>query len=178
MTSAEADSGQAQVQAERLLAGIRPRLAWLARAFACGASEAQDLEQEMALASLRDHPQYRNAGPPEAWAWRVALNVCRMHARRRHLERSVTEKLAAEGLPVTRASGPVAPDELTERMELALAQLDSRQAEALRLRAFAGCSYAEIGDVLELGETAVRAAIFRARRRLVQLLGPCLEAGR
>jgi RNA polymerase sigma-70 factor (ECF subfamily) len=172
----EAEGRRARAEAERLLAALRPRLASLARAFARGSAEAEDLEQEMALAILRDHPRYRSEGAPEAWAGRVALNVCRMHARRRRLERSIAEKLATEGLPVTRASGPAAPDELTERVELALAQLDSRQAEAIRLRAFAGYSYAEIAAALGLSKAVVKVTIFRARRSLAQLLGPHLEA--
>ena len=165
------DSGDAAA----LLRAVRGRIARLAGSFARSAAEAEDLEQEMSLAIVRDFESYRGKGNPRAWAGRVALNVCRMYARRRKIENSVSEDLRKQGLPVAGEHLGDDASESSEAVEAALSRLEPRQAEVIRMRCLASMSYAEIGEALELSPGAVRAAVFRARRRLAGLLKPYLE---
>jgi RNA polymerase sigma-70 factor (ECF subfamily) len=175
MPSGDAFEGPKPAEAERLLAAVAPRLAPLARAFARSPEEAEDLQQAMSLSIIRAHGQHRGEGAPEAWAGRVALNTCRVHVRRRRLERSVVESLAAHDLPVPALDQPEPGGELGARLEEALDRLEPRQAEAIRLRALAGLSCAEIAVALDMTEGAVQQALCRARRHLADILTPCLE---
>jgi RNA polymerase sigma-70 factor (ECF subfamily) len=160
---------------EKLLRAARGRISRLARAFARSAEEAEDLEQEMSLAIVRDHKGYRGEGDARAWAGRVALNVCRMHARRRRLERSATEELRRQGLLLPQERPSNDAGEFARRLERALGEMDPGWAEALRMRSLAGLSYARIAEALGMTPGAVRVTVFRARRRLAELLGPYLE---
>jgi RNA polymerase sigma-70 factor (ECF subfamily) len=175
MSSGGALQEPTQAEAERLLAAAASRLARLALAFARSAEEAGDLQQEMALSIVRDRGRYGSEGAAEARTSRVALNVCRVHVRRRRLERSVVASLAAHDLPVPPPDPPGVGEESSARLEEALGRIEPGQAEAVRLRALAGLSYAEIAEALEMTEAAVKAAVFRARRHLADLLSPYLE---
>jgi len=175
MSPGGALEGPQPAEAERLLAAVALRLAPLARAFARSPEEAEDLQQAMSLSIIRDHGQHRGEGAVETWALQTALKACRIHVRRRRLERSVVESLAAHDLPVPALDQPEPGGELGARLEEALDRLEPRQAEAIRLRALAGLSCAEIAVALDMTEGAVQQALCRARRHLADILTPFLE---
>jgi DNA-directed RNA polymerase specialized sigma24 family protein len=143
-----------------------PQLASMARAFARSAEEAERLLAEMLQAS---------AGAPTA-GLRPALEVCRAHARRRRLERTVAEKLAATELPISARGDPAAGDEFPAALEDTLSRLEASQAEVLRLCALGGLSTAEAAAILNAPEESVRRALFRGRRHLADLLTSGREA--
>ena len=152
-------------------AGPDPRFTLLARAFARSADEAESLRAEMLAASAA-----AGAAVSEAERLTAALVVCRAQARKRRLERTVAENLAAKELPVSARSDPQAGEIFHAALEDALSRIEPAQAEALRLCALAGMSGTEAAGALGVPEEAVRSALFKARRHLADLLTSNLGA--
>ncbi len=152
---------------------VAARLAALARAFARSAGEAAELHAEM-LQIVRGECAGSGPGsrsePAPAEVARLALGICRTGARKRRLERTVAEKLAATDLPVSARSDPAAGDEFPAALEDALSRIEPSQAEALRLCVLAGLPVADAAALLDLPEESVRRAVFQARRHLADML--------
>jgi RNA polymerase sigma-70 factor (ECF subfamily) len=110
-------------------------------------------------------------GSPEAWAWRVALNLVASGFRRRAIEQRACARLAARSTaaPASPADGDVAADRLAVRA--ALADLPERQRAALVLRFYADLSVAQTAAALGCAEGTVKSLTNRAvdtlRRRLL-----------
>ena len=125
--------------------------------------DAQDAAQEVFLRLFRHLD--RIDGDPKAWLYRVTVNVCNDHYRRR----KVVVELDVE------AKDP-APDALRvltleERKRLVmegLATLAAREREAVVLRDIEGLSTAEVAGILGVEEVTVRSQIFSARVKLAK----------
>ncbi len=125
--------------------------------------EAEDVRQEvfvLAISALRRGAEPRTFRP---WLYRIAHNACMTHLRARR--------------PVLVAEGGVLLERATEepidghREELRqllddIAELPDVQRGALLLREMDGFSYEQVGEVLGVPQSTVRASIFRARRTL------------
>jgi RNA polymerase sigma-70 factor (ECF subfamily) len=129
--------------------------------------EAEDAAQQTfvsAYRSLLRGTEPRDAAP---WLAAIARNECRARIRKRMraplaLEYELEEQLAHPG--------DIA-DESERRAELAaltkaIAELPSRQREAVALRDFLGLSYEEVASTLSVSVPVVESLLFRARRRL------------
>jgi RNA polymerase sigma-70 factor (ECF subfamily) len=116
-------------------------------------------------------PDYRDTGSPfKAWLFRIAHARVVDYYRRQEVRRTVPlhEQLAA--------SGKADPDELAadrdaaRRIWAALPHLTGEQRQVISLRFIAGFSTAEVADVLEKTEGAIRAIQHRALASLRRLL--------
>src|SRR3954463_12852756 len=126
--------------------------------------EAEDVKQEVFVLAIS---ALRRGAEPDAfrpWLYRIAHNACMSHLRMR---RPVL--VADNGVLV----GPAAAAEPVqhhreERRQLLddIGKLPDVQRGALLLREMDGFSYEQVGEVLGLPLSTVRASIFRARRTL------------
>ena len=126
--------------------------------------EAEDVKQEVFVLAIS---ALRRGAEPDAfrpWLYRVAHNACMSHLR---VRRPVL--VADNGVLV----GPAAMAEPVQhhREELRqllddIGKLPDVQRGALLLREMDGFSYEQVGEVLGLPLSTVRATIFRARRTL------------
>ncbi len=141
--------------------------------------DAEDCAQEAFLKAFRSLAGFRFESSFSSWLYRLTSNVCLdfLRARRRRAETSLTaddddgDELA---LPIPDpADGPEA---LAEKAELrgqvrsALAKLPDDSRQVLLLRELCGLSYDEIADETGLELGTVKSRIFRARRRLADIL--------
>jgi RNA polymerase sigma-70 factor (ECF subfamily) len=136
--------------------------------------DAEDLTAltfERALAGIG---RYENRGTPfSQWLFRIAANLAIDRARR------------AQGVVLLGddALNPLgSPDSLTnpailvERWERANRLLDGvsalpqEQQEAVRLRFYAECSFAEVGEAMARSEAAAKQLVYRALRQLRAVL--------
>jgi RNA polymerase sigma factor (sigma-70 family) len=136
--------------------------------------EADDAVQSTflyAFALLRRGIEPRAALP---WLYTIAHNVCR--TRRRALKRRGRVESAVELDAINERIGRDDPtrDDL-DAIAAALATLPEAQRNAFLLREWQGLSYSEIASRLGLTESAVEAALFRARRNLAQRLQQAAE---
>lgn len=131
--------------------------------------DAQDAAQEVFLRLFRN--QSRVGPDPKAWLYRVTVNVCNDHYRRR---RNV---VALDSL-ASRAEADPAPDpervlSAAERKRLvaeALEILPERERTALVLRDIEGLSTAEVAAILGIEEVTVRSHAASARLKLAKFV--------
>jgi RNA polymerase sigma-70 factor (ECF subfamily) len=174
---AAARAGDARATRELLERAAAPAWRW-SHGFCRNRDDADDLAQDVLVALLRSLPKYRGESSLSTWTYVVARRAC---ARRRMRERRQTS-LDAPGASHLRdrpdpAAGPArALDRrrLGERLESAIAALPEAQRAVLVMRDVEGLSAAEVGEVLGLGERAVKSRLHRARLALRARLAPHL----
>jgi RNA polymerase sigma-70 factor (ECF subfamily) len=122
----------------------------------CGSPEsARDVVQEAFAVAIREQHTLRREESLAAWVWRIAYRL----ALRDRRSRGGTAELPAD-LTVLDA-------ERDSRLDAAIRTLPPQRRLILFLRYFAGFSYAEIAEALEISEGTVAAALSQARAALV-----------
>jgi len=157
------------------LEDLHRRLVRLAVKLIWNRDDAEDTVQEafrLALAKGVEHhvAHYR------AWMLRTVGNLCLNHRRR-----TKPEPLADWIDPLHEATPEMAAQQVEQlaRLRSAMEKLPQQQRLSLTLRTMEEMNYADIANVMQLSESAVRAHVHLARRRLAELIGhPCGEAGR
>lgn len=141
----------------------RPLKAYLMSASGGDFALADDLFQESYFRFLRAEFEATDDTHRKNYLFRIATNLLRDHHRRRRPE--VSE------LP-ERAAGSDSGNHVLMRSDLsrALRALKPRDRTLLWLAHVEGFSHREIGRALELQTDSVRPMLFRARRRLAEIL--------
>ena len=151
---------------------------------------AEDLAQDVFLRIYRARKRYVPGSKFSTWmftiAHNVALNALRGLSRRREVNLVGSESgelggnpldakaLAASGLMPTRQ---LEKAELSEVVNMAVADLNERQRMAVLLNKFEHMSYEEIAEVMELSPAAIKSLLSRARANLREVLMPYLQQG-
>lgn len=134
--------------------------------------EAEDLVQEALVTAWRRLPELREDAAFGAWLGMIVINACRQWQRRRGRWPVSLDALEAE-IPSDPQPGPL--ERLIEREQWrlrreALRALPEGNRVPLLLHVFAGCSYAEIADLLQMPLTTIEGRIYRAKQQLRRLL--------
>jgi RNA polymerase sigma-70 factor (ECF subfamily) len=130
-------------------------------------AEARDCLQETFLRAFRAYGRLRNFEHLRAWLYKIATNTARTQLARNHRRQRLTVG-PLEALP----SGERAVDvQVAERTQLAAVKravqaLPERQRAALLLRKYQELEYAEIAATLGCSETAARANVYQALKKL------------
>ncbi len=129
-----------------------------------GHADTEDVTQEAFLRLWRNPAQVRDASVLRSWLIRVATNLVMDRFR----ARPTAELDDALEVADTRETASVALDrqEVTRRMDRALAKLPDRQKLALTLVQFEHMSNAEAAQALEVSVDALESLLARARRTL------------
>jgi RNA polymerase sigma-70 factor (ECF subfamily) len=128
---------------------------------------AEDIAQDVFLAAWKAAPSFKPRAAARTWLLRITANKCLNHKRARR--RRPTVSLVTE---------PASPDEdtaevdLSAQLQAAMADLVPRQRAAVLLRHVHGLGLADIAAVLETTPPVVKALLFRAHRRLRQIIDP------
>jgi RNA polymerase sigma factor (sigma-70 family) len=140
-----------------------------------GAEAAEDIVASTFLAAFSQRATYdltrQDARP---WLYGIAGNMIRRHYRD---EVRMLRALARTGLdPVAESFADLADDRLTaaatsRAVAAAVAALTSEQRDVLLLVAWAGLTYDQVAQALEVPEGTVRSRLNRARARLRTALG-------
>jgi RNA polymerase sigma-70 factor (ECF subfamily) len=130
---------------------------------------AEDVAQETLVRVWERWSTGHITGRPEAWAWRVAVNLASSRFRRRAAERRAYARLDRRSAAAAAAAAPPdQADQLTVRD--AVAALPERQRAALILRYYADLPVAEVATALGCAEGTVKSLTHKAveslRRRL------------
>ncbi|MBV8841910.1 MAG: sigma-70 family RNA polymerase sigma factor [Bryobacterales bacterium] len=127
--------------------------------------DAQDAAQEVFLRLYRN--LRRIEGDPRSWLYRVTVNVCRDHHRRRKHTGQLDLHLADPAIsPETAAS----LDERKRLLMQGLQTLPERERAAVVLRDIEGLSTAETAGILGVEEVTVRSHISGARVKLAKYM--------
>ena len=127
--------------------------------------EAEDAVQSTFLNAFRGIKRGIVPENESAWLFAIAQNVC-LSRRRSTWRRGRIE--SPTDFDVVQELAP-APSRLADELlglQDVLEQMPESQRRAILLREWQGLSYREIGEELQLSQTAVETLIFRARRSL------------
>jgi RNA polymerase sigma-70 factor (ECF subfamily) len=120
---------------------------------------------ERVLTARRGYDPRR--GSEKTWLYAIALNRVRDHARRAGAEARALERAAPA--PDT-AGDPLAAIEVREQLAPALARLAPEEREAIALRFGADMTVPEIAELLGEKLTTVEGRVYRALRKLRDLV--------
>ncbi len=144
----------------------------VARAFATGDADRQDLIQEILLQMWCSLPRFEGKAKPSTWIYRVALNTALAWRRKEKKHRPTeTPLIDVETLPASEADSAqrLAREEQVARLYDAIHQLPKVDA-ALVLLYLEDVSYREMAEVLGLSESNVGVKLNRARKALAELM--------
>ena len=143
--------------------------------------EAAEISQEVFLSAFRAVGQFRGEANFSTWLYRIALN----HAstRRRSLGTRQQRMLPIESANPLSDPEPGPPEilekqEIRERVQLALNQLDPEDAAVILLRDLQDVPYDEVARMLEIPVGTVKSRLHRARQALKSRLASYFCAGR
>ncbi|MFO0925586.1 MAG: sigma-70 family RNA polymerase sigma factor [Gemmataceae bacterium] len=130
---------------------------------------AEDLAQEAFLKALAHLHRFRAGTNFKAWLFRIAHNAFANHARADRRRTTLPDDLPApQRGPVEAACGK----EAVAHLAAAIDRLPTDFRAALLLRVEEELSFREIAAVLDTTEETARWRVFKARQKLLDLLGP------
>lgn len=144
-------------------------------------ASAEELVQETFLRVHRARERYVPEARFSTWLYRIATNLA-LNELRRPRHRAPHRSSDDDDGPVLGDEAP-AVDAVVEARALGraaareLAQLPEKQRAALCLTAVEGLSYAEVAEVLEVTEKAVKSLVHRARSTLATRLAYLRQEG-
>lgn len=137
---------------------------------------AEELAQEVFLRVYRSRNTYAAEAKFTTWLYRIASNLAVNHARDTRQERmgnvSLDEPDAETGMTIDVADGAMSAEQALLRRERLAAirkhvdALPERQRLAVLMHKYQGMDYRQIGDVLNLSESATKSLLFRAYETL------------
>ncbi len=139
--------------------------------------EAEDAVQEVFLKVYENAHRFEPKAKVSAWLHRITANHCLNLLRRRRPLLGSLDQEDGTGPPDPGANPLELLEErdLQRRLEELLEELPENQRRALILKRFAGLSYQEIGEALELSPQAVDGLLKRARQFLKKALKEYLD---
>lgn len=136
------------------------------------AHDAEDCLQETFLRAFRSYGRVRAGTNYRAWLYKIATNTARSQWKRRARHETHTIELdpdrQADEMSV---ADRVEQDALLAAVRRAVEALPDQQRAALIMRKYQELSYAEIAAALECTETAARANVYQAVRKLQARFG-------
>lgn len=140
-----------------------------------GDDAAEDAVHETFLKLLRDPPVCESLRGLKAWLYRVACNeAAALRRRQKRLVRMDADEIPHEETPLS----VLTASETTALVRRGLASITAEYRDVLLLREFGELSYAEIAEVTGSTVSAVKSAIFRARRALADAVRPMMTTER
>ena len=144
------------------------------------AGEAEDATQVAFLRAYRNLSRYDKARSFKTWLMSIASNHCIDRLRKRRMTLvSLDDEPTAAALALS-SSDPL-PEQATlqgernKQIQNLLQHLDHDYRLAVILRYWYDYSYAEIAKEMNTTESAVKSRLFRARRRLAELIGSAVD---
>jgi len=155
-----------------LVERYRPALLRVAAGMLSDAALAEDVVQETFLAVFAARHTFNPAFHFRTWLWTILLNFCRRHrARRGRQPEQFVQSTRANSEEPTLAGAETALSALllrerSEQLQRLLSELPEVQADAIRLRFFAGLPYHEIAQSMGV---SLGGAKLRVRAGLAKL---------
>jgi RNA polymerase sigma-70 factor, ECF subfamily len=134
---------------------------------------ADDLAQEVFLKVHRGLPYFRGEARLSTWIYRIVANVCTEARGRRPPEVAIDGDLPDRPRIERGAQdGAFAGVELRDRLDKALAQLPDNYRFLVAAHYLEGVQYDALAEALGLPIGTVKTHLYRAKRRLRELLDP------
>lgn len=140
--------------------------------------DAEDVVQETFLRAYRRLPQFGGDASFDTWLHRIAVNCAcdLLRTRQRgpvaYFEEEPAEQLGSLESAAASPERAAVAAEAQRRVNAALCDLTSRERTAFLLRHVEAMPIEEISQALGLSQGAAKQAVFRAVRKLRQILAP------
>ncbi|MDB4285994.1 RNA polymerase sigma factor [bacterium] len=141
--------------------------------------DAEDIAQEVFIEVFRSLKKYKGDSKLSTWIYRIAVNKCLDHIRKRKRKKRFAflqslsgDKDLSETLPATDIHPGIALEN-QERAKIlfhAIDQLPEKQKVAFTLSKVEELSYKEICEITGYSLSSVESLIFRARKNLQKIL--------
>lgn len=164
------DEPAAQAALTRLYRRYSQRIYTYCRKITSDNHVAEDLLQETFVKLYDSGRQARPVENVPAYLMTIARNLCLSHRARSH-----RQFVPVEDFHLTTRDVPYEQKELLDLIQASLELLPDDYREAFVLREYNGLSYNEIADVIGQSIDVVKVRIFRAKKRLREILAPYLE---
>lgn len=167
-----------------LVSRYQDRVYAIARSFVRDDEDALDLVQETFVKAYQGLRGFRGGSSFYTWLYRIAVNTCKDHLRKRACRPSVSledELLHDAGFEPAASDPGCDPAGSAERRELrvavreAVALLPEKLRIAVTLHDIEGWPQQEVAAVLQCPLGTVKSHVFRGRARLRELLGRYVE---
>ena len=148
---------------------------------------ADDVVQETFICVLRWLRTYDSRFSFRTWLWTILLNQCHRHLKKcsrgflvgtwhegdpnSHLQQDIARQLQLDETP----SMKLLAKERTELLDALLVRLPESQADALRLRFFAGLKFSEIADTMSCSLSTAKNRVKWGLMKLAEFIGPSGE---
>lgn len=127
---------------------------------------AEDIVGDTFVTVLRNQAPYRGDGPIRAWLYRIAYRQSITALRKRRDQPFDPTQLPEPAAGVISAESAALAHELASIVDRAIAELDEPLRAAFVLRDVEELSTKEAAEVLEIGESALKMRLARARQAL------------
>lgn len=134
------------------------------------AERARDLTQECFVRYLERRDTLKNPEALSGWLYRIALNLCYSLFRREKRATKAYRRLAEEESAEEQEVPSVTKQEFDAALERAMEELDLVDRSVFELSVLQRLPYRVIGEVTGLSVEAVRARLYRARKRVQPFL--------
>ncbi|MDI6026850.1 RNA polymerase sigma factor [Corticibacterium sp. UT-5YL-CI-8] len=135
----------------------------------CGRkADAEDIAQEVCVRLGKAIRDYRGGGAFTTWLYAMTMNAARDLMRKSARESLKTQAFGVHALISGEAQEE--PDDLADRLWLAVRQLPDKQREAVVLVYGEGLSHAAAADAMAVAEATVSWHIHEAKKRLKQIM--------
>lgn len=160
---------------ETVVAEHRQRVTGLVYRLLGWSDDVEDVVQDVFVAVLNNLAKFRGEAQLGTWIYRIAVNVCRRHRRRRMLRLRFwrpTGELPEAGAETPDSRGR---RETSARVRAAVVGLPAGYREVVVLRYLEELPVLDIAVILGLSRNAVEVRLSRAREQLKQVLGNWME---
>jgi RNA polymerase sigma-70 factor (ECF subfamily) len=143
--------------------------------------DAEDVAQEVFLKLYAALPKFREEAQFSSWLYRITMNACIDHGRRRTVVRSREDSGAVVAEPSCGAPSPerrTYATEIERAVRLEIGHLPPRQRLIFVMRHYQELKLTDIAGALGLQEGTVKRQLHAATRRLRQRLQDALIDGR
>ncbi len=160
--------------ADAVVGHLLPYVSRLVARLSAWRSDGDDLVQDVLVAALAKRASFRGDAKLETWITRIAVNTCRAHARKHWIRRKLfaawAERRSSEARQSSTADDAAVGDEQATLVREAVAQLPTKNREAIVLCYLQGMTPAEAAEALGATRGAVEVRLSRGREQLRKLL--------
>ncbi|GBC85933.1 ECF RNA polymerase sigma-E factor [bacterium HR11] len=145
--------------------------------------DAAEICQEVFIKAYMHIHEFRGDARFSTWLYRIAINCCHNHLRRRQRQRKFQARVPDfEGAGLDEATAPDAETvvhqaQLADRIHRALQGLPEDQRLVVELRVMHELSVEEVAHIMGIPEGTVKSRLYYAVKRLRELLRPLLQEG-
>jgi RNA polymerase sigma-70 factor, ECF subfamily len=159
---------------EQLYDSSHARIYNLAARIVGDRDDAADVTQEVFLRAFTHPPDEQGMRNPEPWLYRVTVNACYDHLRRRKTRATTPLETAGE---IACIHDGFASAETTHAVEDALGRLTLRYRTALVLKDLHGLGTDEVADVMGVSRATARVLLHRSRAAFRRAFREAAPAG-